>query len=109
MRCTLIILLMLGCSVTTPKSPTVSVNGHTIDQEDWDHSQRVVTERAAFDMSCESGELQLAVLQTKTVWVTQSDHVVRVAQIGVTGCDKKGVYVRTSSGWVANLEGISQQ
>ena len=53
--------------------------------------------RAAFDMGCPEEELTVQDLnpQGETMWGSQ---------VGVTGCGKKAVFVRTTyNGWVNNL------
>lgn len=59
--------------------------------------------RAAFEMSCSENELNIEPLNeaaTGTNW--RPGGGIIGAQIGVTGCGKKVVYVRTADAWVAN-------
>lgn len=60
-------------------------------------AMKTVTSRASFDLSCPEEELELTVLSTEGPRKLAN-------QIGVTGCDKKAVYVYFSStdSWVAD-------
>ena len=61
--------------------------------------------RAAFELECPKEQLQLAPLNPPLV-----EPLVSGAQVGVTGCAKKTVYVYTNQGgWVANTASVSDQ
>jgi hypothetical protein len=62
-------------------------------------------DRAAFEMQCPKEQLALVPLSPPL-----DDEVYSGAQVGVTGCGRKTVYVYTNAGgWVANTASISDQ
>ena len=85
-----LVLFSSGCA-------TVAVDGFTLTQNVWTNDQIDIRSRASFELSCPAESLTLQVLATSRV---QS---VYAGQVGVTGCEKRVVYVRSEAlGWVAN-------
>ena len=87
-------LLTFALLAAAACGPTVVVDGHKLDQQRYQSSVADVKARAKFDFDCSADKLQTTVLATFGE--------IDVAQIGVTGCDHRGTYVQTSSGWVLN-------
>ena len=62
-------------------------------------------DRAAFELQCPKQHLELVPLSPPL-----DEPIYSGAQVGVTGCGKKTVYVYTNAGgWVANAASISEQ
>jgi hypothetical protein len=74
-------LLVAGCS-------TVTVNGFSLMQGQWEEDRMKILQRSAFDLSCPKEQLTLTVLDAGRV----------AHQIGVEGCSKKATYVRAVTG-----------
>jgi hypothetical protein len=79
-------LLLLGCA-------TVQVGGFTLGKGRWESDAAVVRKRAAWELKCPEGELDLTVLAVYSGTITAQ-------QVGVKGCGHQLVYVN-SSGWDA--------
>ena len=73
---------------------TVTVDGFRIDAGNYKAETARVLARAQFDFGCPGEKLQTKVLSVSTM-VPDA-----VTEIGVSGCDHRGVYVWTRSGWV---------
>jgi hypothetical protein len=82
------LLAAVGCG------PTIIADGHKLDQRAYEAAVADVKARAKFDFDCSSDKLQTTVLAT----FGEND----VKQFGVSGCDHRGTYVLTSSGWLLN-------
>jgi hypothetical protein len=62
-------------------------------------------DRAAFELQCPKEQLTLVPLAPPL-----DEPLYSGAQVGVTGCSKKTVYVYTNQGgWVANTASVSEQ
>ena len=59
--------------------------------------QASVAQRAEFDLACPAARLTIVGLSH---W--RNDPDASFNQYGVTGCDRRAVYVETDSGWVLN-------
>lgn len=90
--------MVIGAALVGCAAP-VEVGGFHVNKEHMDASFAKVKARAAFDMGCPAEKLQLTILDVMQGG-TMGD---AVRQIGVTGCEHKGVYVLASNGaWVLN-------
>jgi hypothetical protein len=86
--------ILAGCL-----GPPIIVAGQPMAASYWTQNDRDVRQRAAFELSCPSEQLQLVPLMTKEL--EQGQQVAH--QIGVTGCGHRLVYVLDySGGWVLN-------
>lgn len=86
-------LALMGCA------SSLVVDGLPVGEQKWSDSQRDVRRRASFDMGCDAAALELTLLEVHE-WARPPNPT----QVGVTGCGRRGVYVRTSSGWVLNTD-----
>jgi hypothetical protein len=82
-------LLLAGCASTMQ-------NGFDLEAGGWDHDQKDLRARAAFELRCAPETLQLTVLKTN-----ESSKWAAAQQVGVEGCGHRLVYVR-DNGWVLN-------
>jgi hypothetical protein len=83
-------LLLSGCATM------INRDGFSLVQSDWERQEADLRARASFELSCAADQLTVHVLTTMPAYENYAQ------QVGVTGCEKKAVYVRTVSGWVAN-------
>lgn len=84
-------LAQAGCA-------TVESGGFKVDRADTERAFDQVRARAAWDFRCADDSLTLVVLAVFDGG-TWNDYP---AQIGVTGCGVRAVYVSTSRGWLLN-------
>lgn len=75
---------------------TVEVNGVKLDEGQWKKDSAEIRQRASFEMQCEAERIELRVLNS-------GGHPTIAKTVGVTGCDKQGVYKLVfGTGWVLN-------
>ncbi len=96
--------LAIGCSLAAcAPIPTMQVGDTTVDKEHGEEAFAQVKTRAAFDLDCPKEKLVVVVLGVLKV----DGGPDRANQIGVSGCDRKAVYVnaeRYSHKWVMNTD-----
>jgi hypothetical protein len=84
--------LLAGCAAT------VQVGGYSMHQGRWLEDSRTIRARAAFEMKCPAERLELV-----PIAVTNGEVYGVAKQIGVSGCDRRTVYVQVRGGdWVLN-------
>lgn len=96
--------LAIGCSLAAcAPMPTMKVGDATIQKEQGEEAFAQVKTRASFDLDCPKEKLVLGVLGVLKV-IGEPD---KVDQIGVSGCERKAVYVNTEPyghKWVMNSD-----
>ena len=101
--------LAIGCSLAAcAPIPTMQVGDATIQKEQGEEAFSQVKTRGAFDLDCPKEKLVLVVLGVIKV-IGEPD---KVDQIGVSGCERKAVYVNTQPyghKWVMNSDGGSKE
>lgn len=92
---TLTLLAVIGCAT----GATFKKDGFVIQENLWRDDETSIKARAAFDLSCPAESLTLQVL-------TLVPRSYFAAQVGVTGCERKAVYVRPENRydapWIMN-------
>jgi hypothetical protein len=84
--------LLAGCAAT------VKVGGYSMHQGRWLDDSGVIRARAAFEMKCAAEHLELV-----PIAVSNGEVYGIAQQIGVSGCDRRSVYVKLrGGGWVLN-------
>ena len=83
-----LLFLLCGCA-------TVQVGGFTLGKGRWESDAAVVRKRAAWELKCPEGELDLTVLAVYSGTITAQ-------QVGVRGCGHQLVYVNSVDGWLLN-------
>ena len=83
-------ILLVGCV------PKVTIDGIETIESVWERDSAELVRRAGFDMDCKAGEMRLTLISVAPNKFPE--------QVGVEGCGSKGVYVKTTSGWVLNTE-----
>ena len=79
--------------------PTVVIDGHKLLKSEYESQLEKVRTRAGFDLNCPADKLQTTVLETAG---SEQSGEARVLQFGVSGCEHRGSYVLTDSGWIMN-------
>jgi hypothetical protein len=92
-------LLIVAAASAGCHFETIQSGGFAVSKKGAERAFREVTNRAAFDLSCPKEQLDAVVLNTSGGY---SYSFYDISQIGVSGCDRKAVYVYTLSGWVMN-------
>lgn len=78
---------------------TTQVDGFTVYEGYYNESKQEVLRRASFDLSCPPEQMTIQIL------AGSGGSVEAPRQYGVTGCDRKAVYVRVPNvGWVLDAE-----
>jgi hypothetical protein len=95
MRGPRLLLLVSLATSTVGCGPTVLVDGHKLDQKLYEEERARVVARAKFDFSCPPEKIATSVVEV-------FPGSVEVSQFGVSGCDQRGTYVSTRTGWVLN-------
>lgn len=90
--------LLVVFAVLSSSCATTVVAGKTLGLKKWNEASDAVRTRGSFDLHCPADQLELTILAVDE----RQDWVPFATQIGVSGCAAQSVYVRTSSGWVAN-------
>jgi len=87
----LLVVVTLGCAGMR----TQVVNGTTLDQARWVNAAEKVKTSAAFEINCPRDQLELVLLDSASGVATK---------IGVTGCERRLVYVDRNGmdQWVLN-------
>jgi hypothetical protein len=79
---------------------TVQSGDFTVYQSDYEKLAKAVKNRASFEMQCPKEQLQLVVLNVF------SGNNRYANQVGISGCEKRAVYLREpyTDTWVMNTE-----
>jgi hypothetical protein len=86
------------CALLLGACATVESGGFKVDQADAERAFDQVRARAAWDFRCRPEGIEVVVLAV----VDGGSWADLPAQIGATGCGRRGVYVSTRVGWVLN-------
>ncbi|APR87173.1 hypothetical protein A7982_12522 [Minicystis rosea] len=79
----------------------VTVDGYKVYEGEWNRAKAEISRRAAFDLKCDAGAVQLSVLKASCHGLTTT--VCNPEQVGVQGCGRQAVYVNLrTTGWVMN-------
>lgn len=80
---------------------TTLVDGKPMAESYWQNDKDQIVTRAAFDLACDASAIQIRILKTQCVGVSEW---CTARQVGVTGCDRRAVYVKADgeTGWVMN-------
>jgi hypothetical protein len=91
--------LLAGCAFT-------QVGEFRVHKAVWEQDVKDVTSRASFELNCPPQSLSLVILTTRAFDAKR----VIPSSIGVSGCDRRLVYVRSyPAGWVLNSDSKQNQ
>ena len=80
----IVMLLLVGGCAAPPTM--IEVNGYQLEKEPTERAFAEIKTRAAFELECPKEQLKLTVLREKHG---------SALHVGVMGCDRRGVYVRS--------------
>ena len=87
-----------GCAPTL-----IQVDGYQLEKERTEKAFEEIRTRASFEFECPKDQLKLTVLKVNEVLDIGSSYD-RAQHVGVSGCEKKAVYVRNiyTEEWIMN-------
>lgn len=86
--CGLMLLCLGGCGGTQV------IQGFKLNADKWREDEAKIKARAAFDLQCPESQLTMRILGTMANPMVDD----WVEQVGVRGCGRQGVYVRSANG-----------